>query len=67
MTRNTENRVEVASPIEDEFSKHEIIKYLHTQMNDNVNSRVLDGTKRYKKVKPKGKIIDSQAPHVPRN
>ena len=60
MTRNTENRVEVAVPIEDSESKQQIVKYLNKQINDNVNVRMMDRRGRYRRVGKKSHIINSQ-------
>ena len=41
MTRNTENRVEVACPIKDKNLKAEIMSYLETQLADNQKARIM--------------------------
>ena len=41
MTRNTEKRVEIATPVLDEEIRHRIIKYLEIQMQDNVGARLI--------------------------
>lgn len=42
MTRNTENRVELITPILDNDIKNRIIKYMDIQFKDNVKGRVLN-------------------------
>lgn len=60
MTRNTEKRVEVASPIFDEAIKKRLVDSLHLMLSDNVKARVMQSDGFYKK-KPVGeKQINSQ-------
>lgn len=63
MTRNTENRVEVATPIFDEAVKQEIWDVLQLQLADNVNRRVLDADGEYRRPVQEGQqeLIDAQA------
>jgi len=42
MTRNLDNRVEVASPIYDPLIQQEIRKIIDTQLRDNVKARIID-------------------------
>ena len=60
MTRNTDRRVEIATPVLDKTLKNEIYKMLEVMLADNVNARMLmpDGT--YEKVEDGGEKIDSQ-------
>lgn len=61
MTRNTDRRVEIATPVLDKDIENEIYKMLEVMFADNVNARRLlpDGT--YERVETEdGKRIDSQ-------
>ena len=61
MTRNTDRRVEIATPVLDKDIENEIYKMLEVMLADNVNARRLlpDGT--YVRVEGEsGKRIDSQ-------
>lgn len=51
MTRNTERRVEVATPILDETSRKEIHAYLDMVFKDNTKARLMSETGRYHKIK----------------
>lgn len=42
MTRNLDNRIEVASPIYDPAIQHEIKKILELELQDNVKARIID-------------------------
>ena len=61
MTRNTEKRVEVATPILDEDIKKQINHYLDVMLSDNVKARVLEKDHKYHKLKTQENAIDSQA------
>jgi len=50
MTRNTEKRVEIASPIKDKNLKKELLKYLEYELKDDVKSRVLKESGSYEKL-----------------
>jgi len=50
MTRNTEKRVEIATPILDEDIKKRILKYLEIQLKDNVGARVMNSKGEYEKI-----------------
>ena len=60
MTRNTDRRVEIATPVLDKDIENEIYKMLEVMLADNVNARKLmpDGT--YEKVEGGSEKIDSQ-------
>lgn len=60
MTRNTEKRVEVASPILDEHVKRQINHYLDVMLADNVKARVLKSDGTYMKKEQKEPFINSQ-------
>ena len=61
MTRNTENRVEIATPILDLEIKERILKYLQVQMEDNVGARLMNSSGEYEKIKNDGEKISSQS------
>lgn len=60
MTRNTEKRVEIATPVLDEEIKNRILKYLEIQMQDNVGARIMNSDGEYEKIKDEGEKISSQ-------
>lgn len=49
MTRNTEKRVEIASPVLDPSIRQRLVDILETQWHDNVKARVMQPDGRYKK------------------
>lgn len=55
MTRNTEERVEVAAPIENKTLRKEILKALEGQLKDNQKARTMNSDGTYNKVKIKGR------------
>ena len=60
MTRNTENRVEVACPIYDETIRRRLIHYLKIMLSDNVKAREMASDGTYRK-KPAGeKPVNAQ-------
>lgn len=61
MTRNTEKRVEVATPVLDDEIKRQINHYLRVMLNDNVKARVLQSNGKYRKKELKEPYIDSQS------
>ena len=63
MTRNTENRVEVAAPIFDSNIKKEIWDMLQLQLSDNTKARNIDADGEYylPQVQPGDTLIDAQA------
>ena len=63
MTRNTENRVEVAAPIFDSNIKKEIWDMLQLQLSDNTKARNIDADGEYylPQVQPGDILIDAQA------
>ena len=63
MTRNTENRVEVAAPIFDSSIKQEIWDMLQLQLSDNTKARNIDADGEYylPPVQPGDTLLDSQA------
>lgn len=60
MTRNTEKRVEIGCPIQDEKLKNQIFEYFDLLMNDNVKARELDNSGHYKQIESKNTPLDSQ-------
>ncbi|MEL0202012.1 MAG: polyphosphate kinase 1, partial [Flavobacteriaceae bacterium] len=60
MTRNIENRVEVACPIYDEAIKKQLIDTFAISWNDNVKSRILNQQPQNKFVKSKTPALRSQ-------
>lgn len=61
MTRNTEKRVEVATPVLDEDIRRQINHYLKVMLSDNVKARVLQSNGKYRKKEQKEPYTDSQA------
>ena len=60
MTRNTEKRVEVASPILDDNIKRQINHYLDVMLADNVKARVLQNDGTYRKKEQTEPYVNSQ-------
>ena len=60
MTRNTEKRVEIGCPIQDEKLKNQILEYFGLLMNDNVKARELDSSGHYKQIESQNTPLDSQ-------
>ncbi|MDU1663552.1 MAG: polyphosphate kinase 1 [Peptoniphilus harei] len=60
MTRNTENRVEIATPILDSEIKERILKYLEVQIKDNVSARLMNSSGEYEKIKKDEEEFSSQ-------
>lgn len=60
MTRNIENRVEVAVPIYDKILQEEILDVFEITWNDNVKARKINGPKQNVFVEKKGEEIRSQ-------
>ncbi|MBS5946451.1 MAG: polyphosphate kinase 1 [Peptoniphilus harei] len=60
MTRNTENRVEIATPILDSEIKERILKYLEVQMKDNVGARLMNSSGEYEKINEDEEEFSSQ-------
>ena len=60
MTRNTENRVEIATPILDLEIKERILKYLEVQMKDNVGARLMNSSGEYEKINEDEEEFSSQ-------
>lgn len=62
MTRNTENRVEIAAPIYDQKIKNSIYDTLRIMWKDNLKARILcsDGTYRKPEIKEGDELIDCQ-------
>ena len=54
MTRNTEKRVEIGCPIEDENLKQELLEYFNILLKDNVKMRKLCGNGEYVKMDTSG-------------
>lgn len=67
MTRNTENRVEVACPIHDEMLKKRILDMLKLQLSDNLKAREIGSDGKYRQVKRDsltGSPIDAQQEQI---
>ena len=60
MTRNTEKRIEVTTPVKDNESKNKIIDYMNLQWKDNSKSRIMNVYGEYEKVTDDEKIFNSQ-------
>lgn len=62
MTRNTENRVEIAAPIYDQKIKNSIYDTLRIMWKDNLKTRILcsDGTYKKPEIKEGDELIDCQ-------
>lgn len=60
MTRNTEKRVEIATPILDEDIKNRLLSYLEVQLKDNIGARIMNSSGQYEKIKVEEKKISSQ-------
>nr|DAZ20864.1 MAG TPA: polyphosphate kinase [Caudoviricetes sp.] len=60
MTRNTDKRVEIATPVLDKKIEGKIYRMLEVMLADNVKARVLLPDGSYKKTEPVGESVDSQ-------
>lgn len=60
MTRNTEKRVEIATPILDKEIKDRLLDYLEVQMKDNIGARIMNSSGEYEKIGVEEKKISSQ-------
>ena len=60
MTRNTEKRVEIGCPIQDEKLKHQILEYFTLLMKDNVKARKLDNDGQFKQIITQEAPLNSQ-------
>lgn len=60
MTRNTEKRVEIATPVLDEEIRNRILNYLEIQMQDNVGARTMNSDGEYEKIEIQGERISCQ-------
>lgn len=60
MTRNTENRVEIAFPVENKVLNKKIIHILDIMLKDNVKARKINDKGEYEKVIRSIDLIDSQ-------
>ena len=60
MTRNTENRVEVACPIYDERIRKRLIHDLNVMLADNVKAREMSSDGTYRKKKQDGPAVNAQ-------
>lgn len=60
MTRNTENRVEIATPILDPDIKERILKYLDVQLKDKLGARLMNSSGEYERLDCDGEKISSQ-------
>lgn len=60
MTRNTEKRVEIATPILDPDIKKRILSYIDVQLKDNVGGRMMNSGGEYEKFDTDGEKISSQ-------
>ena len=66
MTRNTENRVEVAAPVQDASIRQEILQMLELQLSDNTKARNIDADGEYYKppVGPGDELINAQEYYI---
>ena len=60
MTRNTENRVEVACPVWNEDIKRRLLHDLHIMLADNVKAREMEIDGTYHKKSINGKVVNAQ-------
>ena len=60
MTRNTENRVEVACPIYDESLKTQILDMLAIQLRDNQKARLIDSQGNFRKIETEEEPLSAQ-------
>ena len=60
MTRNTENRVEVACPIYDSGIRRRLIRDLQVMLSDNVKARRMGSDGTYRKKKQDGALVNAQ-------
>ena len=60
MTRNLERRVEVAAPVLDSKLKHKLLMMFGCMLNDNVKASRLENNGKYKKIKNKKALMNSQ-------
>ena len=60
MARNTEKRVEIGCPIQDEKLKHHILEYFTLLMRDNVKARKLDNDGQFKQIITQEAPLNSQ-------
>lgn len=60
MTRNTDKRVEIATPVLDPVIKKRINEYLRIMFADNVKARELGADAVYRKVEQTGEALDAQ-------
>ena len=60
MTRNTDKRVEIATPVMDKAIEAKIYGMLETMLSDNIKARVLLPDGSYKKAEQVGDAVDSQ-------
>mgnify|MGYP005765795417 FL=1 len=60
MTRNTENRVEVACPIYDDGIKRRLMRDLRVMLSDNVKARQMGSDGTYRKKKQDGEPVNAQ-------
>jgi polyphosphate kinase len=61
MTRNTQKRVEIATPIKDKKVKKQIYHILDVFLHDNVKARKLNNEGFYEKIESNSEKIDAQA------
>lgn len=66
MTRNTENRVEVAAPVQDPAIRAEILQMLELQLSDNTKARNIDADGEYCRpaAKPGDELINAQEYYI---
>ena len=60
MTRNTEKRVEIGCPIQDEKLKNQILEYFTLLMSDNIKARELCSDGHYKQIISQEAALNSQ-------
>ena len=64
MTRNTDNRVEIAAPVLDEAIEKKIYAMMQTMLADNVKAKRLCPDGKYRRVETLGKALDAQASFI---
>lgn len=64
MTRNTENRVEVACPIHDGMLRQRILDMLDLQLRDNQKAREIGADGHYHRIEAVGAPVDSQQEQI---
>ncbi len=58
MTRNTERRVEIATPLFDKAVKEKVVRYLDTQWKDNIKARRISPTGEFEYINRENEVDD---------